>query len=131
MARQGELGRVPHHGRHRVPLFECELHQLGADTTGRPEYGELHRDLLRYIFLYALHMIWKPYYMTNVAQGRARRRLVNTVKDAMRGLRTELALLNRRIGGRLELRDGDLDLLELIARLGPMGPSALARQAAL
>jgi DNA-binding MarR family transcriptional regulator len=67
--------------------------------------------------------------MTNVAQGR--RRLVNTVKDALRGLRTELALLNRRIGGRLELRDGDLDLLELIARLGPMGPSALARHAGL
>lgn len=63
--------------------------------------------------------------MTNVA----RRRLVNTVKDAVRGLRAELALLNRRIGGRLELRDGDLDLLELIARLGPMGPSALARHA--
>ena len=67
--------------------------------------------------------------MTNVAHGRARRRLVNAVKDAVRGLRTELALLNRRIGGRLDLRDGDLDLLELIARLGPMGPSALARHA--
>jgi DNA-binding MarR family transcriptional regulator len=69
--------------------------------------------------------------MTNVAQDRGRRRLVNTVKDALRGLRTELALLNRRIGGRLELRDGDLDLMELIARLGPMGPSALARHAGL
>jgi DNA-binding MarR family transcriptional regulator len=69
--------------------------------------------------------------MTNVAQGRSRRRLVNTVKDAVRGLRTELALLNRRISGRLELRDGDLDLLELIARIGPMGPSALARHAGL
>jgi DNA-binding MarR family transcriptional regulator len=74
-------------------------------------------------------MIRNSYYMTNVAQ--PRRRLVNTVKDALRGLRTELALLNRRIGGRLELRDGDLDLLELIARLGPMGPSALARHAGL
>lgn len=69
--------------------------------------------------------------MTNVAQGRSRRRLVNTVKDAVRGLRTELALLNRRISGKLELRDGDLDLLELIARLGPTGPSALARHAGL
>lgn len=67
--------------------------------------------------------------MTNVAQGR--RRLVNKVKDALRGLRTELALLNRRVSGRLDLRDGDLDLMELIARLGPMGPSALARQAGL
>ncbi|TDV52354.1 MarR family transcriptional regulator [Actinophytocola oryzae] len=69
--------------------------------------------------------------MTNVAQGRGRRRVVNTVKDAIRGLRTDLALLNRRISGRLDLRDGDLDLLELIARLGPLGPSALARHAGL
>jgi len=69
--------------------------------------------------------------MGNVAHGRARRRLVNTVKDAIRGLRTELALLNRRISSRLELRDGDLDLLELLARLGPQGPSALARHAGL
>jgi DNA-binding MarR family transcriptional regulator len=69
--------------------------------------------------------------MTNVAQGRARRRLVSTVKDALRGLRTELALLNRRVSGRLELRDGDLDLLELVARRGPLGPSTLARHAGL
>lgn len=69
--------------------------------------------------------------MTNVAQGRARRRLVSSVKDALRGLRTELALLNRRVSGRLELRDGDLDLLELVARRGPMGPSTLARHAGL
>jgi DNA-binding MarR family transcriptional regulator len=69
--------------------------------------------------------------MANVAQGRARRRLVNTLVAALRELRTQLALLNRRIGSRLELRDGDLDLLELIARLGPMGPSALARHAGL
>lgn len=69
--------------------------------------------------------------MTNVSEGRVRRRHVNTVKDAIRGLRTELALLNRRISGRLELRDGDLDLLELMTRLGPMGPSALAKHAGL
>jgi DNA-binding MarR family transcriptional regulator len=69
--------------------------------------------------------------MSNVAQDRPRRRLVNTVKDAVRGLRTELALLNRRISGRLELKDGDLDILELVTRLGPLGPSALARHAGL
>jgi DNA-binding MarR family transcriptional regulator len=44
-------------------------------------------------------------------------------------MRSELALLNRRISARLELRDGDLDCLELVARLGPVGPSALARAA--
>lgn len=69
--------------------------------------------------------------MTNVPRDRSRRRLVSTVKEALRGLRTELALLNRRVSGRLELRDGDLDLLELIARRGPMGPSTLARHTAL
>lgn len=70
--------------------------------------------------------------MANVPRdARERRRLTNTVKDSVRGMRTELALLNRRIGGRLDLKDGDLDCLELIARLGPMGPSALARAAGL
>lgn len=69
--------------------------------------------------------------MTNVAQERERRGLVTRVKESLRGLRTELALLNRRVSGRLELRDGDLDLMELIARFGPMGPSALARLAGL
>jgi DNA-binding MarR family transcriptional regulator len=65
--------------------------------------------------------------MNNVAQ--ARRRLVHVVKDALRGLRSELAMLNRRISSRLELRDGDLDCLELIARIGPVGPSGLAKAA--
>jgi DNA-binding MarR family transcriptional regulator len=53
------------------------------------------------------------------------------VKDAVRGLRSELSLLNRRISSRLDLKDGDLDCLEMIARQGPLGPSALARQAGL
>lgn len=70
--------------------------------------------------------------MTNVPlDARERRRLTNTVKDSVRGMRTELALLNRRIGGKLALKDGDLDCLELIARLGPVGPSTLARAAGL
>jgi DNA-binding MarR family transcriptional regulator len=68
--------------------------------------------------------------MTKASQdARDRRRLTNTVKDSVRGMRSELALLNRRISARLELRDGDLDCLELVARLGPVGPSALARAA--
>lgn len=68
--------------------------------------------------------------MAKVPQdARARRRLTNSVKDSVRGMRSELALLNRRISARLDLRDGDLDCLELVARLGPVGPSALARAA--
>ncbi len=68
--------------------------------------------------------------MTKVSQdARTRRRLTNAVKDSVRGMRSELAMLNRRISARLDLRDGDLDCLELVARLGPVGPSALARAA--
>jgi len=68
--------------------------------------------------------------MAKVPQdARLRRRLTNSVKDSVRGMRSELALLNRRISARLDLRDGDLDCLELVARLGPVGPSALARAA--
>lgn len=68
--------------------------------------------------------------MANVPQDvRKHRRLTNVVKDGVRGMRTQLALLNRRIGGRLALKEGDLDCLELIARLAPVGPSALARAA--
>jgi len=68
--------------------------------------------------------------MAKVPQdARARRRLTNSVKDSVRGMRSELALLNRRISARLDLRDGDLDCLELVARMGPLGPSALARAA--
>jgi len=68
--------------------------------------------------------------MAKVPQdARTRRRLTNSVKDSVRGMRSELALLNRRISAHLDLREGDLDCLELIARLGPVGPSALARAA--
>lgn len=71
--------------------------------------------------------------MSNVPRdaARERRRLTNSVKDGLRGMRTELGLLNRRISGRLELKDGDLECLELLARLGPVGPSALAKHAGL
>ncbi len=47
----------------------------------------------------------------------------------MRDLRIQLAVLNHQVGTRLELKDTDLDCLDLIARFGPMSPSALARRA--
>ncbi|MEV6350051.1 MarR family transcriptional regulator [Actinoplanes sp. NPDC051851] len=47
----------------------------------------------------------------------------------MRDLRTELAALNRQVGNRVAVRDGDLDCLDLISRTGPLSPSALARLA--
>jgi DNA-binding MarR family transcriptional regulator len=62
---------------------------------------------------------------------RRRRRLTNEIKDSLRDLRGQLALLNHQIGARLELKDVDLDCLDLISRHGPLSPSALARRAGL
>jgi DNA-binding MarR family transcriptional regulator len=62
---------------------------------------------------------------------RRRRRLTAAVKQSLRDLRGQLALLNHRVGARLELRDVDLDCLDLIARHGPLNPSDLARRAGL
>jgi DNA-binding MarR family transcriptional regulator len=72
--------------------------------------------------------------MTSVSsEGReaARRRRQTTVaiKESMRDLRIQLARLQHSVGTRLELRDTDLDCLDLIGRHGPLGPSALARLA--
>ncbi len=61
----------------------------------------------------------------------AHRRSTVAVKDALRELRNQLALLNHQVSDRLGLKDVDLDCLELIARHGPLSPSALARRAGL
>ena len=60
---------------------------------------------------------------------RRRRRLTTEIKQSLRDLRVQLALLNYRIGARLELRPVDIDCLDLINRHGPLSPSALARRA--
>jgi DNA-binding MarR family transcriptional regulator len=62
---------------------------------------------------------------------RRRRRSITTIKESLRELRSQLSLLNHRVGERLELKDVDLDCLELINRHGPLSPSALARRAGL
>lgn len=62
---------------------------------------------------------------------RNRRRLTAAVRDCLRALSIQLALLNRQVGSRLELRDADIACLDLIDRLGPLSPSALARAAGL
>lgn len=62
---------------------------------------------------------------------RRRRRSTTAIKQALRELSNQLSLLNHQVGARLELKDVDLDCLELIARHGPLGPSALARRAGL
>jgi DNA-binding MarR family transcriptional regulator len=62
---------------------------------------------------------------------RRRRRLSNEIKESLRELSTQLALLNHQVVSRLGLNDGDLQCLDLISRRGPLGPSALARRAGL
>lgn len=53
------------------------------------------------------------------------------LKAALRDLRVELALLNHQVGGKLALKDIDLDCLDVLAQNGPLTPSALARQVGL
>jgi DNA-binding MarR family transcriptional regulator len=62
---------------------------------------------------------------------RRRRRSITAIKESLRELRSQLSLLNHQVGERLELKDVDLDCLELINRHGPLSPSALARRAGL
>ena len=57
------------------------------------------------------------------------RRLTNEVKQHLRELNNQVALLNRQVGGVLEIRDVDLDCLDLISRHGPLSPSTVAKSA--
>jgi len=66
-----------------------------------------------------------------VDAARRRRRLTTAIKESLRDLRGQLSLLNHHVGARVELKDVDLDCLELINRHGPLSPSALARRAGL
>jgi DNA-binding MarR family transcriptional regulator len=49
----------------------------------------------------------------------------------LRDLSSQLSVLNRTVGEQLELKEVDLGCLDLVARSGPMTPSALARSAGL
>jgi DNA-binding MarR family transcriptional regulator len=63
--------------------------------------------------------------------GGRRRRTRRAIKEALRELSIQLSVLNHHVGARLDLRDVDLDCLELIARQGPLSPSVLADRAGL
>lgn len=69
--------------------------------------------------------------MSESESARDRRRAVNAVKEGLRELRTQLAALNHRVGSEASLRDADLDVFDIIARHGPISPTALARLAGL
>jgi DNA-binding MarR family transcriptional regulator len=62
---------------------------------------------------------------------RRRQQLNSEIRDSLRALGIQLTLLNHRVSARLELKDVDLDCLNLIDRHGPLSPSALARRAGL
>jgi DNA-binding MarR family transcriptional regulator len=74
--------------------------------------------------------------MSSIAPGgadarRHRRRLTTGIKDTLRELSNQLSLLNHHVSARVELKDVDLDCLDLVARHGPLSPSAIARRAGL
>jgi DNA-binding MarR family transcriptional regulator len=62
---------------------------------------------------------------------RARQQSVTEIRNSLRELRIQLALLNYRVGSQLELGDVDLDCFDIIDAYGPLSPSALAKRAGL
>jgi DNA-binding MarR family transcriptional regulator len=62
---------------------------------------------------------------------RRRRRATAAIRESLRELRIQLSLLNHHVGAHVDLKDVDLDCLDLIDRHGPLSPSALARRAGL
>jgi DNA-binding MarR family transcriptional regulator len=62
------------------------------------------------------------------ADGRRKRRTVAEAKSNLRNLRIELAMLNHRIGGRVALKDAELDCLDMLVRHGSMSPTELSRR---
>jgi DNA-binding MarR family transcriptional regulator len=62
---------------------------------------------------------------------RRHRRLGVTIKESLRELSIQLSLLNHHVSAQLDLRDVDLDCLDLITRHGPFSPSDLARRSGL
>lgn len=65
------------------------------------------------------------------AAKRSRRRLTVAVKDSLRELGTQLALLNHQVGAHIDLKGTDIECLNLIGMHGPLSPGALARRSGL
>jgi DNA-binding MarR family transcriptional regulator len=72
-----------------------------------------------------------PKPMTDPDAQRRRGRLKAEIRDSLRELTIQLAMLNRQVGAHLELRDVDLDCLNLLDRRGSLSPKELAQQAGL
>ena len=70
--------------------------------------------------------------MDNVPEDRRPwRRAANEVQGALRDVNGRLVGLNQRVSARVSLRTIDLTCLDLVARFGPISPSALARRAGM
>jgi DNA-binding MarR family transcriptional regulator len=54
------------------------------------------------------------------------RSLAHDIQESLRDLTGRLHQLNEAVGHRIDLREGDIRLVDLIARQGPMTPSELA-----
>jgi DNA-binding MarR family transcriptional regulator len=62
---------------------------------------------------------------------RQRRRQTTAIKNSLRELNSQLSLLDHRVSARLDLKDTDLECLDVVSRHGPLSPSELARRAGL
>lgn len=58
-----------------------------------------------------------------------RQNATSEIRGSLRQLRIQLSLLNYRVGSQLELRDVDLDCLDIIDAYGPFSATALAKRA--
>jgi DNA-binding MarR family transcriptional regulator len=65
------------------------------------------------------------------AAQRQRRRLSTDIKYSLRQLSIQLSLLNHHVSARVDLNQVDLNCLDLVARHGPLSPSALGQLAGL
>ena len=61
----------------------------------------------------------------------SRTKLNGVIRESLRELGLQLALLNLQVGARLKLSAGDLNCLDIIGRHGPLSPSALTRLSGL
>lgn len=55
--------------------------------------------------------------------------MASEIRSSLRELRIQLALLNYRVGSQVDLKDIELDCLDILDTGGPLSPSALARRA--
>jgi len=62
---------------------------------------------------------------------RRRQNASSEIRNVLRELRIQLALLNYSVGSEVGLKDIDLDCLDILDTSGPLSPSALARRAGL